>query len=330
MIITCPSHFNSSIASKFSSSLFYYTNEPTISIDFRSIGFVEPFSSLALAHGLKQFINLRQHKKLTTNLIGIENQFGVISYLKHIGFFKFFGIQIGKDVGEALGNSNYIPFTRIRSSQIMWKGKVMQKIIDEKSDKLASIIFPGEENAGPAMMLAYSIREIIRNSFEHGLASECIISAQRWANGEAEIAIGDEGIGVFRSLSKTGLYPTEEKAIEACLLPGISSQSVTGNSEWSNSGFGLYVVSELGKRFGAFEILSSYRRIAFNGLQAESQPTDIAGTLVRLRVSTKDADYFPNILAQIVKDGEEIAETLPGSLKSASKMSKTAALKPWS
>lgn len=330
VIITCPSNFTSAIASDFASSLFHYHDEQNVSIDFRSIGFVEPFSSLVLAHGLKQFINIRQHKKLPTEIIGVDHHFGVVSYLKHIGFFKFCGIQAGKDVGEAPGSSNYLPFTKVRSSQIMWKGRVMQKVIDEKSDQLAGVIFPGSQNAGPAMMLGYSIREIIRNSFEHGLVSECTVSAQRWANGEAEIAIGDEGIGVYRSLSKTGRYPTPEKAIGACLLPGVSSQSVIGDTEWSNSGFGLYVCSELGKRFGAFEIISSYRRVAFNGQKTETKPTDIAGTLVRLRVSTADADYFPNILAQIVEEGERIAETLPGSVKSASKMSKTVPLsKSW-
>ena len=98
VIITCPSNFTSSIASDFASSLFHYHGEPNVSIDFRSLGFVEPFSSLVLAQGLKQFINLRQHKKLPTEIIGAESHFGVVSYLRHIGFFRFCGIQAGKNI----------------------------------------------------------------------------------------------------------------------------------------------------------------------------------------------------------------------------------------
>lgn len=329
MIIACPVKFGAGVASDFATTLLSIYSKPAyeeFSIDFSSIGFIDPFSCLVLAHGLKQFLNLRQKYGLETKCLGLENPFGVTGYLKHIGFFRFCGIPTGKDIGEAAGSSNYLPITKIRRDQIMWKGHVMQKEIDNKADGLATVMFPGAENAGPAMMLGYAIREIIRNSFEHGQVSECAVVAQRWANGDAEIAIGDEGIGVYYSLAKTGHYATPEKAIEACLLPGVTSQSVTGDSVWANSGFGLYVVSELGKRFGSFEIISSGQRVFFDALQQKTRPTSLMGTFVKLRVSTIDADYFPNILQQIVFEGEEKAKSLPGTVKSASKVSKTPTL----
>lgn len=321
--ISCPNNFFAGTASDFINRLFAYIDQHNICINFATIGFIDPFSSLLVAHGIKQFSNIRLSKGLNTSYSGFENPFGVIGYLKHLGFFKFCGVNIGKEVDEANGSSNYLPFTRIRRNQIMWKGHVMQKEIDNKAEKLATVIFPGPDNAGPAMMLAYAIREIIRNSFEHGQVNECIATAQRWMSGDAEIAIADEGIGVFNSLSKVGGYPSPEAAIAACLQPGVSSHSVTGDSEWANSGFGLYVVSELGKQFGTFEIVSSKRTIRYSGEERKVFPSAIAGTFVRLRVSTKDADYFPNILHNIVAEGEKLAEALQGTTKSASKMSKT-------
>ncbi len=330
MQLTCPAKFDNGTASDFASRLLILSAYPEISIDFNPLGFVDPFSSLVLAHGLKQFIYTRHRNGLVTQYLGIDNPFGVVGYLKHLGFFRFCGIPTGKEVGEAAGNSNYLPFTKIRRDQIMWKGHVMQEEIDIKADRLATVIFPGERNVGPAMMLAYAIREVIRNSFEHGNVAECTVTAQRWVNGDAEIAIADEGIGVYNSLAKTGLYSTPEKAIEACLMPGVSSFSVTGDSEWANSGFGLYVVSELGRRFGAFQIISSGRRISYDGTRQETAQTQVLGTFVKMRVSTADAEFFPNILQQIVAEGEEIAKTLPGSVKTASKMSKTAFSKSWS
>lgn len=323
VVVVCPSNFSSGAASSFASTLFHYHEFKRVVIDFGAIGFVEPFSSLVLAHGLKQFINFRKHNKLITEFRGLEGGSRVVEYLKHIGFFRFCGVHVGKDVGEAPGGSTYLPFTRVRSSQIMSKGRVMQEVIDEKSDRLARVVCSDPRSEGPIMMLGYSIREIIRNSFEHGFVDECMVSAQRWASGEAEIAIADEGIGVYGSLSRVGSYSSPEKAIEACLLPGVSSFSVKGDGKWTNSGFGLFVVSELGRRYGTFEMISSYRRAFYGGGVVEFSPTDIAGTFVRLRVSTIDADYFPNILADIVAKGEEVAKTLPGAVTSASKMSKT-------
>lgn len=64
MIVSCPARFDSGVASDFASSLFVYSERSDFSIDFSTIGFVEPFSSLVLAHGLKQFIHVRTKNKL--------------------------------------------------------------------------------------------------------------------------------------------------------------------------------------------------------------------------------------------------------------------------
>jgi len=324
MIINCPTTFQQGSATAFIRNVFLHYEIPDLTISFSQIGFIDPYSSLIVAHGMKVFSYMRNKKGLNVNIVGHDANIGTVGYLKHLGFFRFFGVRTGKDVDEAMGNSRYLPFTRIKRSQIMWKGHVMQEEIDLKSERLAKVIFPGDDNIGPAMMLAYSIREIIRNSFEHGFVDQCIVTAQRWATGEAEIAIADEGIGIFSSLAPKKNYSTPEQAISASLLPGISSESIKDDVKWSNTGFGLYVVSELGKRYGEFEMTSSSRALYFdkqNSPVISNSP--MTGTFVKLKVSTKDADCFPNILAQIVSDGEKMAESVPGAKKSASKMSKT-------
>lgn len=328
MIINCPTNFQQGNATNFVRNIFLHHEIQNLTISFSHMGFIDPYSSLIVAHGMKTFLYMRNKKGLKTNLVGHEANAGAVGYLKHLGFFRFFGVRAGKDVDEAWGNSRYLPFTRIKRSQIMWKGHVMQDEIDLKSERLAKVIFPDNDNFGPAMMLAYAIREIIRNSFEHGNVDQCIVTAQRWVNGEAEIAIADEGIGIFNSLGTKKNYSTAEEAISASLQPGISSESVKDDDRWANTGFGLYVVSELGKRYGEFEITSSSRTLHFDKTIPRVSHSPLIGTFVKLKISTKDADYFPNILAQIVGDGEKMAGTLPGAKKSASKMSKTPL--PWS
>lgn len=195
--------------------------------------------------------------------------------------------------------------------------------IDLKSEHLARMLYPGKSGEGQTMMLAYAIRETIRNCFEHGGVESCIVTAQRLNNGQAEIAIADEGIGIQNSLARSGRHYNPDEAIEACLMPGISSFSIKGETDWANSGFGLYVVSELGRRYGHFEISSAQRSIRLSSLGRHTGPSELSGTLVGLNISLNDADYFPNILKNIVDEGEGIAASLPGATTSASTMSKT-------
>ena len=146
--------------------------------------------------------------------------------------------------------------------------------------------------------------------------------AQRWANGIAEIAIADQGIGLSESLSLSHSVKDSKDAIGLAIKPGISSDdSEETNDKWQNSGFGLYVTSQLGVKYGEFA-LGSDNNIMF--LSEEYQvwsDVPLSGTIVKLRVDTEDAEYFPNILLNIVKEGEAIAKTLEGAKKSASKMS---------
>jgi hypothetical protein len=294
-----------------------------IEINFGTLGFVEPFPTMVLAHGLRQILALRASRDFETTFQGLDSKLGAVGYLKHLGFFRFVGLATGKRTDEAnTVESRFLPLTTIRRGQVENKGRVMQATLDLQAERLATVIFPGKEGEGPAMMLAYALREIMRNSFEHGRADHCMAMAQRWNDGSAEIAIADYGIGIFNSLGPIMNYKTPDEALSAALLPGISSQSVKGDSEWANSGFGLYVVSELGKKFGAFAIISSGRILHFQKGQPKIEYVPVHGTMVKLRVDTRDAEYFPNILFGIVAEGERQAGTVVGAIKSASKMSK--------
>ena len=323
MEISCPQTFDIQSVSGFLNVIEHVKNEPSLTINFGDVQYVYPFPTIVLAQALKNLIRTRsEHRKLETIASGMAWNSGAIGYLQHFGFFKHIGFGIGKAVDHSLGGSSYLPLTTIKSSQIMHKGHVMQEEIDIKADRLASVIFPGDKNIGPAIMLSYALREIIRNSFEHGGVDKCIAMGQRWYNGDAEIAIADEGWGVAMSLGRVMKFDSPKDAVQRALLPGISSRSVTGAGDWDNSGFGLYVVSELGRRYGEFSIISSGCLLtADNGLKNISH-IQMHGTIVKLKVNTRDADYFPNILKQIVTEGEKISESLEGAVRSASKMSK--------
>ena len=78
--------------------------------------------------------------------------------------------------------------------------------------------------------------------------------------------------------------------------------------------------------YGDFSVLSSNKLLRRLNNQQAFEDTCLGGTIVRLRVNTRDSDYFSNILAKIVLEGEEIAREVNGSVKQASKMSKSHAM----
>lgn len=204
------------------------------------------------------------------------------------------------------------------------EGKPIQFEIDKHSDRLAKVIFPDSHDEGPAMMMSYCFREVIRNSFEHAEVDDCIVMAQRWGDGNAEISIADRGIGIYSSLKSKHTVTSAKAAITLSLLPGITSGADRAcGSEWDNSGFGLYIISELGKRYGEFAMLSSEKLVTVNNETLAFRSIPTIGTIVKLKINTSDGDCFPNILNEIVAAGEKSAIGIVNSVKKASKMSKT-------
>lgn len=311
------------------SQLHALDTEPTLVLDFRPVEYVFPFPTLAIAIAIRELTEKRNANGLKTSALGADLNQGAVSYLKYFGFFRALGFPVGNAPNVAPGGSRYLPITIITRQELenSATSKPYQYEIDKHGDRLAQVIFPGDENAGPAMMLSYCLREIIRNSFEHAGVDKCVVMAQRWYDGDAEITIADRGIGIHNSLRQERNIAAPEDAIRLSLLPGVTSgASRATGSEWDNTGFGLYVTSELGKRYGDFGILSSNQLLTRKDNKESISEVPLAGTIVKLRINTRDGDYFPNILNMIVSEGEKIAGTLEGAVKSASKMSKSHSL----
>lgn len=203
------------------------------------------------------------------------------SYAAHIGFFKSISdkIAIGNDPGEAKGSENYIPLTMLDLSQIQKDCSADGRIlgigdaIEIKSKSLAKILC--RDNEEMVSLMTYLIQEIIRNIPEHAEIMTAWICGQYWpTKQEAEIAIVDEGIGIKGSLRKNYTHSTyiqsDEDAILCSIKPGIS-QAFTparGNrltDEWANSGFGLYMVSEICRKLqGLFWLASGEKYVRIN------------------------------------------------------------------
>ncbi len=310
---------------QFSLDIWKHLSEPLIIFDFRQLRFAHPFPTLYFAEVLREFVAQRKSAGYETKILLSNPQSGAYhgaqSYLAHIGFFKYINIDLGNAPGMPTRNPRYTPITIISLDtlhSVQLHGTLLNSIQNE-SDRLAGIISSTEEQA---IMMAYCFREIIRNVFEHSHCDSCVVMGQRWANDWAEISILDRGIGISRSLMTVNHNWTEAQALRQSLQPGVTRVDTRLSGE--NSGFGLWITSEIGRQLGQFLICSNQYAIGIDRAQQDrTMAANLSGTAVRLRLQTTQADYFPNLLQNIVLRGEEIFAINFGYPRNASRESRS-------
>ena len=262
-----------------------------------------------------------------------------IDYAGHMGFFKTISPQIpaGKFPGEANGNRNYIPISELDISQIhraeIENGNFIEvgDAVEKESGRLSQIL--ARDNQQIHILLTYLIREILRNIPEHAEVNKAWMCGQFWNDGTAEIAIVDEGIGVKRSLQKNRAHSpyasNDEDALRMSIKAGISQAFNPGktnrsNELWANSGFGLFMASEICKRLdGSFYIASGgkyLRADSDNGVIIGD--TCISGTAVKITISTSGLANSKAIISEMATQGEMQAKAIRNAFKNASTPSK--------
>lgn len=172
-----------------------------VEFDFSGMTRVEPFGMLVASRAIHMF--RADHRDIRFHAVNHETGDGC-SYAAHVGFFKTFGLQFGKDAGEASGNASYIPITSCPVSELhedveAYGGRIGDHLITQ-SRNLAKVL--ARSGTGTLHdVLAYSIREILRNIVEHSKALSYEYCAQFWpSKHRVKVAILDRGVGVRETL----------------------------------------------------------------------------------------------------------------------------------
>lgn len=260
-------------------------------------------------------------------------------YAGTMGFFKYISdkIEIGKMPGEAHGSSNYIPITPIEFNELQKtefeKGNyiALGDLIEKEAGKLSSVVDRG--NSELHKLLTYLIREIMRNTPEHANTDKLWICGQYWKSYNlAEIAILDEGIGIFESITRNKSHSEyiEDNlmALQWSLKAGISDAfkpSIKQKSDdvWANSGFGLFMVSEICKHLnGSFCLISYDNYILIDNYGVNTGNTYFKGTAIQIKVPCDKITNAKNIISMIASRGEEESKSIRNAFKKASSPSK--------
>jgi len=270
-----------------------------------------PFSMLFLA---AKFLELKdQNDNLKITPIGADDH----SYPAHMGFFKSIGIPIGKDIGEAPGSARYIPIRALYRDDLRKHDKYAElgDLVQKHADEIAEMVSRDASHKTQLFnALSYSLREMIRNVFEHSECDRLLYCGQYWPmSSKVEVSILDRGIGIRKSLATNPnfRYGTDKQALEMSLLPSVSGKThLRATSEtWGNSGYGLYMTSRLCRHGGNFVIASGNAAIGLSKtLQKKNFGTSLQGTAVRMNIDTNEIGNVEAQLDQFRREAPKIAK----------------------
>jgi hypothetical protein len=261
-----------------------------IGVDMGKERYFPPFSMLFVA---AKFLEFRErHPECRLHSINQANH----SYASHMGFFRAAGFDESNDLGEAGGSARYLPIRALYKSELRRspsdKYAETGKLVEDHAKDIAKVVSQDVNGTSDFYnAVSYSAREMMRNVFEHSECDRLFYCAQYWpAKSKVEVCILDRGIGIRQSLGTNPnfRFRTDKEALELSLWPGVSGKThIRSDSEWANSGYGLYMTSRLSRHGGNFAIASGDTLISLsNTLGKLNLSTKLQGTAIRMNLDT--------------------------------------------
>lgn len=305
--------------------LYPFIDTPFVVFDFTGISYAKSIATAVFARELREVLLYRNERRLITKAnIQIKTDV-TCRYLDHMGFFDFIGVQHKGDLKTVrhrleqqiegripIIEYGYLYFQRGTGYDPMdgiitydqAEGSASD-IIETESVKIVEALL-GKISGNE--VLAYCVRELLRNCYEHSRADKYYVFGQTWNNGKSELVIMDYGNGLLKTLKKK--YPElldEQSAIIKAAEPGVSEADFTGKNRYENSGFGLYVLCQLAKRFGSLYIASNGTMVEY-GKDGSVFKMRSKGTMVALQFR-RMPDDFGATLGEIIEEGRKVAKT---------------------
>lgn len=205
----------------------------------------------------------------------------------------------------------------------------------EALEKEAGRIFQNLPGQVPQLrkLLTFLIREMMRNTPEHGKSREFWFCGRGSSQeGWVEAACLDQGIGIFRSLTGNLTHRAyihdDREALQWAVKAGISvafspSSKQRSDDEWANSGFGLYMVSQICRKTGgSFQLLSGTACLTMDAHQIQEGRGDFPGTGVAVRIPYREIQDAQKLISETAMEGEIMAREIRTAFRQASKPSR--------
>ena len=148
-------------------SLFWEASGKVVTFDFSELAFAFPFPTLVLAAEIQSVIQANPKRRY--EFVGIDPNKPAHSYLAHVGFFRHIGHDQTLASREARGGS-YVPITELTRRQLSQRLRDADQplgfAVQKEAEDLARVLTQSNDLKANRP-IAYCIREVIRNVFEH-------------------------------------------------------------------------------------------------------------------------------------------------------------------
>ncbi|MZK53417.1 ATP-binding protein [Clostridium beijerinckii] len=236
----------------------------------------------------------------------------------------------GIKIGTILKLDNYLEFHVENLKNESYKnmeyvGETIEKIAKTELEKYnLSIKYKN--------FCAYLMREIMRNVVEHSEAENFKVYLYSNEFGDFGFEVTDEGIGIRKSLNSNPAYSVKDDktALAFAVRPGITKSwkpDISRPDVWQNSGFGLYMVSNIINDLGGkFEIESGNSKIVIRNGMKEYQNGKVKGTRILVAFNIRGKIDTVGIIKLISTKGNDYLKTSESfseyaTIKTASKAS---------
>lgn len=289
------------------------------------VKFLTPFTSLLVASFLNRF-----DFKVTSRID--ENGKESSGYAENANFFHFAESSVKFEERNTNYSGNYTPIMKT-SLDTYFRGS--ENIVERISERIAKVLSCGHRDIEDIFF--YIVSEIFRNIPEHSQSFEGWHFSQRWEHDdyiEAEVALIDYGIGYRESLNfKEERVANDLEAIKLAIQPGVTG-GITEYShlredeerDYLNSGYGLYIVTELCKKLkGQYVIVSKSAIATPKKITYLDNDKIFPGTAIKIKLQIPkkmSKEEFKNILSNIVNEGEQNSRSIAGAINIASSKSK--------
>lgn len=275
-----------------------------------SRGRFEPIAALKLINELRYYREFFKQENDGRFRLRCPKEIGN-TYPKTMRFYGALGFNHGDKPNEDFiyaKSQRYMPILEIDLREMITEAPYVNDEVDKLSRKMAKLL----SNDDPKIekYLDYSLNELIRNVLQHSGTSKMWCAAQIWPTEKGgrcvELAIMDQGKGIDSSLKDNynGLF---SKPLRYALIPGCSSKVTTFlNESAENSGFGLFMTSEITKENGEFYIFSNENRIELCGNEVVEKNCYLKGTLIGIRLNIDSLSDYDLKINELIDKGNAL------------------------
>lgn len=276
-------------------------------------GRIEPFGALVVINALENLFSICESKGLKWTIEYTKDKYIRNTYAKTMRFYSSLGIPIGQSPDkdyEGSSQKNFIPIMKC-SVQAIKSAHYEFTTIKQIASKIAIVASRGNQIL--FNYIEYCIIEILRNVVDHSESKHFWYAAQTWTSDfggkTVEIAMMDQGIGIHESLKEELDEKDIGNALRFAMIPGCSSKPTTHYiEEADNSGFGLFMISEICKDTGNIVLASNNDYIKLSADEEVQSKTYLSGTIIRLRFNLDKLTEYQTQLSELVDKGMEIKD----------------------